>query len=221
MVSLIERCDVPDLPISTAVRVLDALDVEIDLRLAVPTGGGRQRDAAHARCVAYVARRLESHGFRVAAEVPIVHGRWHGFIDVLAYHPVDRLLVILEVKTELPDIGAMDRQLGMAERCAWDAAHRLGWRPRSATSALLLLSTDENDRRLSANGSWFNRRFRVRAREINRLLSDPARTPERGVRGLAMFDPRSRRSIWVRATWLDGRRTPASYRDRTDYLRRR
>jgi transcriptional regulator with XRE-family HTH domain len=142
MVSEVERAVVPDLPIATAVRILNALDVRIDLRLFAPTlVVVPVRDRAHARCVAYVARRLERSGWLVSTEVAVGDERWRGFIDVLAFHPTAHVLLVIEVKVGLDDIGAIDRQLGNYERFAWAAAHTAGWRPRATTAALLLLAT--------------------------------------------------------------------------------
>lgn len=63
-----------------------ALGLEVDLAIRRPAiiGGSRVRDAVHARCSAYVGRRLISHGWEVAREVEIIHGRSHGWIDLLA-----------------------------------------------------------------------------------------------------------------------------------------
>ena len=62
MISAIERCAVPDLPVSTSVRVLRALDIPFDVRLTRPLVTGSVRDAAHARCVAYTARDSKHTG---------------------------------------------------------------------------------------------------------------------------------------------------------------
>jgi transcriptional regulator with XRE-family HTH domain len=219
MVSAIERARVPDLPISTAIRVLDALDVRVDLRLIAPTAAAPPvRDRVRARCVAYVARQLERRGWLVATEVAEGDARWRGFIDVLAFHPTARLLLVIEVKVELDDIGATDRQLGTYERFSWSAAHDLGWRPRAATGVLLLLSTDDGDRRLIQHRSYVDRLLPLRWRRLGQLVADPDRPPPRGERGLAMIDSRTRRAHWLLPTWLDGRRTPARYPDRAAYV---
>src|SRR3954464_10968520 len=81
LVSAVERCALPDLPIATAVRILRALDIRFDLRLATPLNTRPVRDAAHARCVSYVARRLEAHGFLVKTEVEVGGPGWFGSID--------------------------------------------------------------------------------------------------------------------------------------------
>jgi transcriptional regulator with XRE-family HTH domain len=219
MISEIERALVPDLPVATTVRILSALDVRIDLRLIAPTAGASPvRDRAHARCVAYVARRLEHSGWAVATEVAAGDARWRGFIDVLAFHPSDRVMLVNEVKVDFDDVGGVDRQLGAYESHAWGAAHELGWRPRAMIGALLLLATDANDRRLAEHRSYMDRRFRLRASALADFIADPSRPPDRGERGVAMIDPRTRRVRWIRPTWLDGRRNAARYADRAAFL---
>jgi transcriptional regulator with XRE-family HTH domain len=219
MVSQVERAQVMDLPVATAIRLLNALDVRVELRLVAPTAvAAPVRDRAHARCVGYVARRLSNAGWLVATEVEVGDERRRGFIDLLAFHPTERILLVVEVKIDLDDIGAVDRQLSVYERCAWAAAHTLGWRPRALTSALLLLVTDANDRRVTEHRSYLDRRFRIRASAFRALLADPHRPPERGDRCLAMIDPRTRRARWLMPTWLDGRRNAARYKDRAAFL---
>ena len=219
LVSEVERAVVPDLPIATAVRILSALDVRIDLRLFAPTLAALPvRDRAHARCVAYVARRLEQAGWLVLTEVAVGDDRWRGFIDVLAFHPTARVLLVIEVKVGLDDIGAVDRQIGNYERFAWGAAHSAGWRPRTATAAVLLLATDDNDRRLLEHRTYMDRRFRVRSSGLQAFIADPDRPLDRGERALAMIDPRTRRTRWLLPTWLDGRRNAARYPDRAAFL---
>jgi transcriptional regulator with XRE-family HTH domain len=218
LVSAIERCALPDLPIATAVRVLRALDTPFDLRLATPLAIRPVRDAAHARCVAYTARRLEGHGFLTETEVEIGGPGWTGSIDVLAYHAPSHILLVIDDKTEMLDLGALDRQLARYERAAWDAARALGWRPRSVTGVALVLATDANDRRMATERAWFDREFTVRHRELMQLVDAPRDPPARGRRGLAMIDPRTRRRAWLLPTWLDHRRRPAPYADRSAFL---
>src|SRR5687767_9123843 len=68
-------------------RIGDALGLELRLVGQAPliTGRERQRDLVHARCSAYVERRLRNASLAVAREVELVHGRMHGWIDLLAF----------------------------------------------------------------------------------------------------------------------------------------
>src|SRR4026208_2432228 len=72
----------PDL--SMTERIAEALGLQVQLVTRPPIfpAGGRVLDAVHARCSAYVDRRLRNLGFETAREVEIVHGRSHGWIDL-------------------------------------------------------------------------------------------------------------------------------------------
>src|SRR5262245_3090131 len=76
-------------------RIGQALGLELHLVAspAVTIVTTRIRDAVHARCSGYVARRLTSAGWVVLREVPFEDGRLRGWIDLLAYHQISRTLL--------------------------------------------------------------------------------------------------------------------------------
>ena len=147
-----------------------------------------------------------------------MHGRSHGWIDILAFHPACATLVIVEIKTRLDDLGAIQRQLGWYERAARDVAARIGWRPVTIVSWLLLLSSDEVEMALRRERDLLRVGFQERAGEMRQVVAgEPPVAPRRG---LALIDPSSRRADWLIPTCLDGRRSPAAYRDYADAARR-
>jgi transcriptional regulator with XRE-family HTH domain len=193
-------------------RVSRALGLEAQLMLRAPSLlEPRQRDLVHARCSGYVDRRLRSLGWRTAREVEIVDGRSHGWIDCLAFDPHNRTLVVIEIKTRLDDLGLIERQLGWYERTAAETAGRLGWRPTRIVTWLLLLASQEVDLAVHTNRELLAQGFPARAREILAWLREGHNTPSR--RGLALLDPSSKRRDWLIRTRVDGRRSPAPYRD--------
>ena len=206
--------------IDLAERIARALDLKVDIVARLPTiiGDRRQRDLVHARCSAYSERRLQAAGWQTAREVEIVHAHSHGWIDLLAFDPVSGTLLVVEVKTRLDDVGAVERQLGWYERSAFDVARRLGWRPRRTIGLLLVLASDEVDAVIAQNRELLARSFPGRARTLSGVIvRDPTRINERG---LAMIDPTSKRADWLRPTRVDGRRSPARFRDYGDAARR-
>ena len=117
-VSLVERGRVAGLSIAEADGIARAIGATLVFGVEAPVlmGGARQRDAAHARCVAYVARRLAAAGWIVRREVPIGTRDRPGWIDILAFNQETRILLVIEVKTDLVDIGGLERQLGWYHR---------------------------------------------------------------------------------------------------------
>ncbi len=200
--------------------VLGAMGARLELGLRAPflSDRRRQREPVHSRMGGYVANRLRADGWWVETEVEIGGAGGKGWIDVLAWHPETGLLLVIELKTEIHDLGAIQRSLAWYERAAIEAARRFGWRPRHVHGALLLLATVENDRRATDNGSALGVAFPVRAA----VLSETVRTgrpPAETGRSVAMVDPRARRVGWVRPLRLDGRRTLARYEDYADFVR--
>jgi len=201
-----------DVSLRAMFAMCDALGVSIgiDFRLPLIARSARQRDAAHAMCVAYVARRLIAAGFRVAREVEIVHGRSHGWIDLLAWHPLSGLVLVIEVKTVLDDVGDVERQLAWYRREGWAAARRLGWRPKRVAGWLLALATTANDDVIRANREAWAQTFPGR---VGRMFDE--------TQALALIDPASRRKEWPIRTAVDGRRSAAPYADYADFMNRK
>jgi transcriptional regulator with XRE-family HTH domain len=196
-------------------RIGVALDLELDLIARPPTliGVSGQRDLVHARCVGHVEGRLRTAGWLTAREVEVIHARSHGWIDLIAF---DRAatLAIVEVKTRLDDIGAIERQIGWYERSAFDIARRLGWRPQRVVSWLLILASEEVEATLRANRELMARAFPIRARAMSEVLAGDK--PGSAGRGLALIDPRTKRRSWMIPSRLDGRRSRVPYRTYAD-----
>ena len=220
-VSLVERGKVKRLSIAEADQISEALGATLVLTVEGPIllAGTRQLDAAHARCIAYVARRLSAQGWIVHREVLIGARDRPGWIDILAFDPVSRVLLVVEVKTEIADLGGLERQLGWYQREAKRACRDLDWRPDVVVTFALVLATATNDDRVRANAESLRQAFPVRWRELMRVVRRESSASDGW--GLAMVDPRSRVRDWCRPTQLDGRRSSAPYADVGDFLRAR
>jgi transcriptional regulator with XRE-family HTH domain len=200
-------------------RIADALGLELELLIRPPIfpGGSRVNDSVHARCSAYANRRVRGDVWLMAREVEVVHGRSHGWIDLLAFDPRTGTLLIIEIKTRLDDLGALERQLAWYERMAWQTARRLGWRPTRVVTVVLALASDEVERVVRMHRDLLSIAFPMRARGIERLLSDPSAAVEG--RGFALIDPASRRRDWLIRTSVDGRRSSLPYAGYADAVR--
>jgi transcriptional regulator with XRE-family HTH domain len=201
-------------------RIAMALDLEIDLVARPPTvvGVERQRDLVHARCWGYADRRFRRAGWLTAREVEIVQGRWHGWIDLLAFDPGSGTLIVVEIKTQIADIGALERQVGWYERSAFRVARGRGWQPRRTVVWVLALASLEVEATLRSNREVLAGAFPTRARQMRRLVE---RVDRQVIgRGLALIDPTIRRSAWLLPSRLEGRRSPPSYLGYADAARR-
>lgn len=207
------------LDVKLASRALKVLG----LRFVVDGGGPGlarrpvQRDAVHARCCSSIVRRLRRLGFEVRTEVEIGSDRSRGWIDILAYRPSDRLLLCIEVKTRLDDIGGVLRTLGWYVRSCREAAERFGWRPRDITPTLLVLATSESDARITASADLLRNHLAGGAGQLLATLDDP--TAPRPEPTIALFDPRRRGPRWLIRPRIDGGRSRMPYLDYADAAR--
>ena len=219
LVSAIETGRATNVTVETLGRLLEAMGARLVIDAVPPFLGDRerQRDPAHIQCTNHVVRRLERAGWATATEVEIGGDRSRGWIDVLAYQRATKTLLVIEIKTEIVDLGAIERALGWYEREAWSAARRLGWRPGNVVGCLILLATEANDERLRDNREWFSRGFAIRAPGLSAIVTGDPQLETRS-RGMAMVDPRSRRLRWLRTTRIDGRRSPAPYANYADFM---
>jgi transcriptional regulator with XRE-family HTH domain len=211
-------------------RISDALGLDLGLVPRPPVlVRGRQRDFVDARCSAYVQRRLIAAGLACEREVLIVDGRTHGWIDVMAFDRASGTLLVIELKTAIDDLGAVERQIAWYERNARAVAGRFGWSVRRVRSWLLVLASDDVDAAIRANREVLRTAFPGRARSMRLELasgSAPApdaiggKSPDPGGRvihrGIALVDPSSRRREWLIPSRIDGRRRGAPYRDYAD-----
>jgi len=212
-ISRLERAARSHLDIELASAALELLGIRIRLDGATLGLEGRreQRDLVHAKCCSHVAARLSGLGWDVRQEVEVGAGRYRGWIDVLAYRATDRCLLCGEIKTEIDDLGRIQRTLTWYERESWDAARRIGWRPKAVSSTLLILCSTENDTRVRSNLELLGQSFPARARELQSWFAEPGGAIP--ARSLAMIEPRTRRADWLRPTTTDGRRSRAPYAD--------
>lgn len=219
-VSRVEHGLLVDLSLERAEQILSAMGARLVLSVDAPFLGDRerQRDPAHARCSAHVASRLRRAGWEVETEVEIGGDRSRGWIDILAFHRESGLLLVIEIKTEIRDLGAIERSLNWYERESMGASRRLGWQPRRRVGCLLLLATDANEARAAANREPLFVGFPGRARDLAAVITG---TTWSGAwsRAIAMIDPLSRRASWLRPLRVDGRRSPAPFADYADFMR--
>jgi transcriptional regulator with XRE-family HTH domain len=216
LVSRTERCITDVVSLAEVGQMLDALGVRIDMAFRAPliSGGPAERDAAHAHLIAYAEGRLRRAGLQVAREVPIGSDRVRGWIDLLAWRAPDRLLIVVEVKADIDDLGALERQVSWYEREAWDAARRLGWRPSRVGVVLVALASRRNADFVRRHVDALRRRFPTSPSGLSSMLA--GRSAGMPVRALAFVDPRRRVAGWLLPTPVSGGRPVLPYADAAD-----
>jgi len=198
--------------------VATALDAELSVELRPPRVVGRtdQQDPAHARCVAACRHVVERAGLACTIEREIVDGRLRGWIDLLGYAREPRRLVLAEIKTEVRDVGGLERQVGWYVRACVGAARDLGWQPKDIVVVVALLATTANDAVVVANRQALGQAFPMRGAALAAALFEGG--PVAGW-GLMMVDPLRRGARAIQGLRVDGRRIDAPYRDYADFMR--
>lgn len=157
-VSLVERGQVESLTVRRVEAVLAALGVRLDGRLFWSgTDLDRLMDAGHAALAASVKQRLEAWGWIVRVEVSYNHFGERGRIDLLAWHPVARVLLVVEIKTDLVDVQALLGGMDTKARLGPRIAEPFGWQVGHVVPAIVFLEDRTTRRRLAQLVGLFDR----------------------------------------------------------------
>jgi transcriptional regulator with XRE-family HTH domain len=174
-ISRVERGRADRLTIRMLRTLADALGARLDCRL-LWNGEALDRllDESHAALVETVVRWLTSLGWEVATEVSFSIRGERGSIDLLAFHPATATLLVVEVKSVVPDVQATFVTLDRKTRLASEIARGRGWRP-ARLGRLLVVREDRTARRwVSAHGATFAGAFPAHGWAVRRWLQDPA-----------------------------------------------
>jgi transcriptional regulator with XRE-family HTH domain len=210
----LETAQVGSLDLHSIDRAFDALGLRAVLEVEARhlADRGEQRDVVHARLVGAIAERLRRAGWLVETEVRTGARGPTGWIDVLAYRAADGALLVIEVKTQLLDAGALLRQISFYEREASFAAGRLGWRPAVVRGVVLGLDSVEVAEAIDRNRELLAPAFPGAVPGLSTWLVTPGSPPPAG-RTLALVDLARRRGPGLLRSPLGGRRSQAAYRD--------
>ena len=162
-------------------HTLDALRRSVEvcggaLQIAVRVPGGdvmRLLDADHALLQSYWAHSLRRYGWLVEAEVTFNHYGERGSLDLLAWQPARRLLLVIEVKTVIVDAQELLAGIDRKARIAAVIARERGWRPVAVIPAVFVLDGSTARRRMAEHAPLFGR-FNLRGRAARAWIRRPA-----------------------------------------------
>lgn len=149
------------------------------MRVTVFTYGedvDRLLDADHAAIVEWVLSWLGRLGWEVAPEVTFsVYGE-RGSIDVLAFHPPTGSLLVIEVKSVVPDVQATLSGLDRKARLAAGIAAQRGWRVRTVSRWLVVPGDRTTRRRVERHAATFAAALPHRTAALRRWAAAPVGT---------------------------------------------
>jgi transcriptional regulator with XRE-family HTH domain len=182
IVSRIERGLGARIAVETLSTVAEALGARVDVRLNWQGEGlDRLLDHDHARLVELVTRLLRDAGWDVRAEVTFWIRGERGSVDVLAWHEASLTLLVVEVKSVVPDVQATLATLDRKGRLGSEIAATVGWRPRTIARVLVINASRTSRRRVAAHLATFDAALPDRLVEVRRYLANPNGAPLRGL----------------------------------------
>lgn len=160
--------------IATLTRVAEALAARV--RLTILAHGedlDRLLDARHAALVDQIAALLRGLGWVVVPEATFsVYGE-RGSIDLLAFHPASGCLLVIEVKSTVPDVQATLSGIDRKARLAPRLARERGWNVSSVSRWLVLPNDRTARRRLHEHEATFRAALPGRTVEMRRWAAQP------------------------------------------------
>ena len=158
----------------TLIRVTAELGATVNVRVLWHGEAlDRLLDAAHADLSDAVLRLLRDTRWDVATEVSFNIRGERGSIDILAFHPETGSLLVVEIKSVVPDLQATLGTLDRKVRLAAVIARERGWRVQS-TSRLLVLPDDRTARRrVERHAAAFEAALPSRTAAVRRWLRSP------------------------------------------------
>jgi hypothetical protein len=166
--------------------------------------------------VAVLRSLFERSRCSIATEQAVADGSARGWIDLLAFAPQHARLLVIEVKSEVRDLGAAQRQVDLYARCATQPARAQGWHPKEVLVVLALLATEEADAFVTANRAELAATFPLRGRRAAEAMFDGGPL---GGRALIAIDPLRIGRHAITSFRVDGRRTPFAFRTAADVRR--
>jgi transcriptional regulator with XRE-family HTH domain len=137
-------------------------------------------DARHAALQSWLVDLLRGHGWSVEPEVSFNHYGDRGRVDVLAYHPLVRVLAVTEIKSWLEDEQETLGRLDVKRRIATHLARDRGWEAHAITPVLLFADGRTARRRVADHGPLFAH-LELRGRAAIGWLRAPALPAPRGI----------------------------------------
>jgi transcriptional regulator with XRE-family HTH domain len=174
-VSRIERGHLGTVSTGRLRAIAGVLEVGLEI---VPTWRGgevaRVVNERHSRLHELFAAHLaRTPGWEFATEVSLSSWGERGVIDILAWHAALRLLLVVELKTEIPDPAGVIAQVDRYRRLAPGIGRDRGWDATSVATWVLVAESDMNRRQLARHRVMLRNAFPLDGRTLGRWLRDP------------------------------------------------
>lgn len=150
VVHRIERGRLLEVSLPALISVCDALEIRLEF-VAWWRGGDLDRmlNAKHAALAeSATAFLLDQPGWEVRAEVSFNFDGERGVVDLVAWHAATRTVLLIELKTDIVDVGETIGTFDRKRRLAGRIAASLGWPAKHAACVLIVREGRTNERRV-------------------------------------------------------------------------
>src|SRR6476620_12303835 len=150
----LERGHLEGMRLGTLVKVAKALDVRISVSARWRAGDlDRLLNSAHSQLHESVAGwfATELPEWILVPEVSFAFYSERGIVDILAWHPARRALLIIELKTDIVDVNELVGTMDVRRRLARRIALERGWDPITISTWVIVAGGRTNQARLAAH----------------------------------------------------------------------
>ena len=189
VVSAVERGHLEPVSIATLLAIARVLEIQVTISTRWRAGDlDRLIAGRHGRFHESVARWFETDlpDWILAPEVSYAIYAERGVIDILAWHPARRALLVIELKTDIVDVNDLMATMDRRRRLARQIARDRGWDPLTVSTWVLVAGGRTNRARLAAHRTVLRNAFPVDGRTVAGWL----RRPDREIRALSVWDRR-------------------------------
>ena len=175
LVARIEHGRLGSIPLARLRRVAEALGARIDTMVRWQGADlDRLLDARHAAMHESMAGLLGGlDGWQFEPEVSFsIYGE-RGIIDILAWHPGRRMLLVIELKTEIVDVSGLLGSMDRRRRLARAIGARFGWDAIAVSTWVVIADSRTNRRALATHARVLRAKFPIDGRSMRRWLRVP------------------------------------------------
>jgi transcriptional regulator with XRE-family HTH domain len=174
-ISDLERGRIEQMSIGDITRACGALDITARLDLWWRGGDAdRLLDRDHAAAIEFVVAELERDGWTCRLEYGFNQYGDRGSVDILAWHPGSRSLLIIEVKATLTDVQALLAALAKKVRVVPGLVEREGWQPLTTSYLLVVLGSRSNRTVVARHARTFATTFPSDTQSVNGWIAAPS-----------------------------------------------
>ncbi len=169
-----ERGRLDHLPLRTVRGVARALEIDLDMVVRWRGGDlGRLIADRHTAMSGRVARDLQASGWEIRPEVSFNHFGERGVVDLVARHRAEGAVLLVELKTELVDIGDLLATMDRRRRLGRIIAAACGWVGSDVSTWVVLRESRSNRRRVSESAVTLRAAFPHDGRAMRHWLREP------------------------------------------------